>query len=360
MNNDQRQKYKDFLLRAAYYAVIVLLIYFVCRYALDLIAPFVIGAIFACLIKPVVDSMQRSWKLKRGIAALICVVLLFGVIGLGMVLSGVRIITEVQEFLANLPSTYTMRIAPAISGMFDWAERFVQRYRPEMQLSIDETARVLSQRLGEIVNGFSSVAISGTARFAGSIPAMMVRVIFTVLTTYYVVSDYKAISCFIVRQLPENTAKVVLRGKKQLGDTLGKYLRSYAIILGMTFVELCIGFSILRIKSAGGWALLIAFFDILPVVGSSFVLVPWTIVCFLQHNIRRGIGLAILTAIVWLVRNVMEPRIVGRQVGLHPLVTLMAMYLGTKLFGPVGLLGLPVALAIACALQKEGTIKLYK
>ena len=360
MKDDVRQKYKDFLLRAAYYATICFLVYFACKYALDLIAPFVIGAVFACLLKPAVDFMQRAWKFKRSIAALICVALFFCVIGLAIILSGVRIITEVQDFIANLPQIYSQQIAPAISSMFDWAERLVQRYRPEMQLSIDETARVFSQKLGEFVNQFSSVAISSTARFAGSIPALMVRVIFTILTTFYVASDYRNITSFILRQLPAKAANVVVRSKQQLGSTLSKYLRSYAIILGMTFVELCIGFSILRVENAGGWALFIAFFDILPVVGSSFVLVPWTIVSFIQGNISRTIGLAIITAIVWVVRNVMEPRIVGSQVGLHPLLTLIAMYVGTKLFGVIGLFGLPITLAIITALQKEGTVKVYK
>ncbi len=358
--DDKHEKQRHFLWHVLYWGVVIALVYVGCKYFLPLIGPFVLGFIMACLIKPAVDFMQKRWHLKRAIAAIVCVVLFYGVIGLLLVLSGVRLVAEAQEIIVNMPRTYSTRIAPIIAGMFDWMERIIQRFDPNLHLNIDETARMLSERLGQLVSSFSTRAITGTAKFAGGIPSFMVQVIFSVLSTFYIANDYTAICDFVCRQLPERGVLVLKRGKQQLGATLSKYVRSYAIILGITFAELCVGFSILHIKSAGGWALLIAFFDILPVVGTSLVLVPWTIISFLQGNIARGIGLAIITVVVWVVRNILEPKIVGDQVGLHPLLTLMAMYVGARLFGGIGLLGLPVTLAILNALQKEGTISIYK
>ncbi len=357
---DKSEKRRQFLWKTAFYAAVTVLVYFGCKYFLPLIAPFVVGFIMACLIKPVVDFMNKKWKLKRSIAAIICVLMLYCVIGLLLIMSGVRVITEAQDMIARMPQTYVTQIAPAISGMFDWLERLMQRFDPSLQLNIDETAQLFADKLGEFISQFSTTAITGTAKFAGKIPSFMVRVIFTILSTFYIANDYDIITEFVCRQLPEHTALVLKRGKKQLGATLSKYIRSYAIILGITFLELCIGFSILRVDNAGALALLVAFFDILPVVGTSLVLVPWTVISFIQGNINRGITLAIITAVVWIVRNVTEPKIVGEQVGLHPLLTLMAMYVGTKLFGGWGLLGLPITLAIINALQKEGIISFYK
>ncbi len=357
---EKSDKYKQFLWKAAYWAVVIILLYLGCRYFLPLIGPFVIGFIMACIVKPLVDVLQKKCRIKRSIAAIFCVLILYGVIGLLLILGGIKIVAQSQEIVAELPNTYMTKIAPAISGMFDWMERLIQRFDPSLELNIDETASMLSEKLGQLVSQFSTRAITGTAKFAGSIPSILVQVIFCILSTFYIANDYSVITNFICRQLPEHSALVLRRGKKQLSDTLRKYVRSYAIILGITFVELCIGLCILRIRSAGALALIIAIFDILPVVGTSLVLVPWTIICFLQGNIARGIGLAIITVVVWVVRNITEPKIVGDQVGLHPLVTLMAMYVGAKLFGGFGLLGLPVTLAILNALQKEGTLNLYK
>lgn len=354
------EKYKQFLLKTAFWAVLVALVYCGCKYFLPLIGPFVLGYIFACIIKPLVDVLQKRLHIKRTFAAIFAVLLFFGVIGLLLALGSVNLLIEARDLILRIPTIYNEQIAPSIAGMFDWAEKLLQRIDPSIELSIDETAQYLSDALGSLVSRFSSTAIAGTARFASHIPALLVQVIFCILSTFYIANDYSLIADFVYRQLPERAATVLRRGRQQLGETLGRYIRSYGIILGITFVELCIGFCILRIEGAGGLALLIAMFDILPVVGTSAVLVPWTVILFLQGKIPMAIGMAVIAAVVWVVRNIMEPKIVGDQVGLHPLVTLMAMYVGTKLFGGFGLLGLPVSLAILQALQKEGTISVYK
>jgi predicted PurR-regulated permease PerM len=146
----------------------------------------------------------------------------------------------------------------------------------------------------------------------------------------------------------------------QLGRTLWSYIRSYAIILTITFGEIFLGLSIIGINNAAGIAVAIAIFDILPVVGSGLVLLPWTIITLISGNLVQGIGLGVLYVVVIVVRQIMEPKIVGDRVGLHPLVTLLSMVLGTYLFGGIGLLGLPITVALLHALNKQGAIHLYR
>ena len=142
--------------------------------------------------------------------------------------------------------------------------------------------------------------------------------------------------------------------------TIGKYVRSYALILCITFCELLAGFWILGIGKPAGVALAIAVFDVLPVVGCGTVLIPWSVVSFLTGNWPLGVGLFIHYIVIAVVRNVIEPKIVGTRVGLHPLLALLGMVLGRALFGPVGILGLPIAMVIVVALNEQGAIHLYR
>ena len=105
---------------------------------------------------------------------------------------------------------------------------------------------------------------------------------------------------------------------------------------------------------------MIAVFDILPIVGSGTVLLPWTIISFIQGNIHNGIRILLLYIVVTIVRNIVEPKIVGQQVGLHPLITLLSMVLGTSIFGGIGVLCLPVAVAVAKQLNDDGVIHIIK
>ena len=124
----------------------------------------------------------------------------------------------------------------------------------------------------------------------------------------------------------------------------------------MTFAEIAIGLLIIGFDNAAVIALLIAVFDILPIVGSGIVLAPWAVIKLLQGKIGMGIGLAILWAVVIVVRQIAEPKIVGKQVGLHPLATMLCLWVGLKLGGGIGMFALPISLLIILELKAEGLI----
>ena len=128
----------------------------------------------------------------------------------------------------------------------------------------------------------------------------------------------------------------------------------------ITFAELWTGLLILRVPSAPVIAALIAIFDILPVVGSGTILIPWSVISIFAAETGQGIGLLIVWAVISIVRYIIEPKIVGNQVGMHPLLTLFAMLLGNFIFGGIGILLLPVSLALLQNLNQAGIIHLYK
>ena len=143
-------------------------------------------------------------------------------------------------------------------------------------------------------------------------------------------------------------------------ENIVKMLRGYIIILLITCAELFIGFTILRLEYAFVLAMLIAIMDILPVVGTGTALIPWGVYQLIIGNVWMGLGLLVLYAAITVIRQIIEPKIIGKQVGLTPIVTLMAMYLGLQLFGIIGMVCLPILLIIIVKLQESGMIKIWK
>ena len=128
-------------------------------------------------------------------------------------------------------------------------------------------------------------------------------------------------------------------------------LRSYVLIMFITFVEQAVGLTILGVEYSLLIAMAIAVFDILPVVGSGTIMLPWAVISLVTGDTRRGVGLLVLYVIITVIRQIIEPRIVGEHVGLHPMLTLMCMFVGLRVFGGLGLLGLPILCAVLVGLE---------
>jgi len=127
----------------------------------------------------------------------------------------------------------------------------------------------------------------------------------------------------------------------------------------LTFFELTIGLHILGIENALVIAFLIAIFDVLPVLGTGGIMLPWILISFLNNQVKTGVGLLILYLVITVIRNIIEPKIVGKQIGLHPLLMLMCMYLGARLFGFLGIFILPILILIVQNLNDTGIIHIY-
>ena len=165
---------------------------------------------------------------------------------------------------------------------------------------------------------------------------------------------------FLFRQLPESWRPVVLEVKNFMVSSLFSMGRAYCYILLFTFLEIFAGLWLLRVPSALVIAAIIAFLDILPLIGSGGILIPWALLELLRGGYPLGVGLLILYGIVTVVRNAIEPKLVGQEIGLHPLATITAMFLGLNLAGFGGMLTAPLAVLLIKHLNEEGIITLYR
>jgi len=288
------------------------------------------------------------------------VVLFYALVGLLLIVIGVQLFSAAKTFFLTLPRLYTNTIVPWMSSAFAALQEFAGHLNPDATAAYNVVYENVTKSLGDAVVNVSKQVVTWVTTSTLKAPRFLLNLLIMVISTIFMTVDFPRIQAFVMRQLSERWRTLLHNARIQLGRTLWSYVRSYAIILTITFVEIFLGLSIIGMENAAGIAVAIAIFDILPVVGSGLILLPWTIYTLMSGNYAVGIGLAVLYVVVIIVRQIMEPKIVGDRVGLHPLVTLLAMVLGTYLFGGIGLLGLPITLALLHALNKEGAIHLYK
>jgi len=170
-------------------------------------------------------------------------------------------------------------------------------------------------------------------------------VIVTMVTSFYVASDYEEMAEWLSQNIPEKVMSVLNEIKDFVENTLLKILTSYAMIMGITFIELCFGLTLIRISNSAIWAFFIALLDILPVLGVGTVLLPWSLSSLITGRTALGIELLVLYMVIAVIRNIIEPKFVGTSLNLHPLATLVSMIIGVRLFGGIGMFAAPLTLS---------------
>lgn len=354
------EKRRQFIINALYYAIILGIVYLLARYALGVLMPFFIAFLISLLLKPAVSFFREKLKLPRALTGVVIVVLFYSLIGLLAIVIGVQLFAAAKSFFLTLPALYTNGIVPWMNQMFVKLQDFAGKLDPNAAAAYNVVSANITSSVGDAIVSVSKQVVGWVTNFTFKTPGFLLKLLITVIATVFLTVDFPKIKAFVLRQLPERWCSLLHNARVQLGHTLWSYTRSYALILLITFGEIALGLTIIGIKNAIGIAVAIAIFDILPVVGSGLVLLPWTIYTLVSGNLTTGIGLGVLYVVVIVVRQIMEPKIVGDRVGLHPLVTLISMVLGVALFGGIGLLGLPITLALIHALNKEGAIHLYR
>ncbi len=354
------EKRKQFIVNFLYFAIILGVVILLTRYALGVLMPFIVALLVSLLLKPAVAFFNEKLKIPRSIAGIVLVVLFYALVGFLLSVIGVQLFSAAKSFFLLLPSLYTNTIAPWFENLFASLQAFVGKLDPDTAATYNAIVSNVTTSLGGTVVSISKSVVSWVTSLTLKTPGFLLKLLITVIATIFLTADFPKIKAFVMRQLSVRICDLLHNARVQLGLTLWSYTRSYAMILAITFVEIGLGLSIIGVNNAFGIAILIALFDILPVVGSGIVLLPWTIFTLFSGNLPTGIGLAVLYVVVIVVRQIMEPKIVGDRVGLHPLVTLLSMVLGTYLFGGIGLLGLPITVALLHALNKQGAIHLYK
>ena len=332
-----RQK-KDFLLSAAFWAVMLFLIYFGLKFTIQLFWPFLAGLFLAFLLHPAVNWISRFSSAKKSFWSVAVLLLLYFTLGLFLWFLCCLTLTGIQNLLKFLPQVYQKQIEPFLLLI---SEHFPTS-NGRAASSAQRSGELMSQIQKTLVE-YSGVALSAISSWISKAPAAFTAFLFAVLSSFMIAMEYQNITLWIQRNMPRPVHRALLDLKEFIFSTLLQMLKAYAILFVITFLELTFGLWLLKIENFWSMALLIAVADALPVVGPGIVLVPWAITCCVSGNYFQGLGLLALFGIVALVRTIIEPKIIGKQFELHPLTTITAMYAGAQLWGIWGFLLAPVA-----------------
>lgn len=342
---------KKFVVNAAFYGIIALLVIAGYKYILPILTPFLIGFCVASLARLPLNKMNLKTRQQNRWAAIgACVVFYAVVLGL-LGLVGAKLVKETGAFLAELPDLFQNELYPYFSMLAQEVRDILGPIDSGFAEMIVELGRSLIQSLGQLIKDFSALAVKWVANGAISIPNAIIQIVITVVSSFYIAIDYRKVLDFFAALLPASKRGMVVQTLQYMRSAVVVYIKSYTIIFFMTFTELAIGLALLKIRYAVPVAMGIAVFDLMPVLGTGGILLPWIVVSAILGDFGRAIGIAVLYVAITAVRNTVEPRLVGDQIGLHPLATLVAMILGLKLIGLLGMFLFPVTLVAVMNLK---------
>lgn len=353
------QREKAFLIKAAYWAAILAVSWLVLRYALVWLLPFLLALGFAALMEPVIALARRKLRLKRGfLAAVFTLALLALVVTLGVVLVGQLIrqatdlIERLPELLAGLPvlaDRITARLRSFCAGCPDSVQQWLTQLLDRLEQTASEALGSLSSALLRLLTGVVS-----------ALPQVMLFCATTALALFFTAAAYPRLMAFLRRQLPPAWRETARGVKASLIATIGKWVKAQCVLIVITFCQLLAGLLLIRQPYALLLSAVIAFIDALPVFGTGTVLLPWAVLCCLAGSFPKGIALTALYLVIWLVRSVMEPKLMAQSAGLPPLPALAAMYIGFCAMGVTGMILGPILLLLMKQLHDGGYLHLWK
>lgn len=344
---------KKFVINAAFYGIIIALVAAGYQYILPILTPFIVGFCVASVVRvPLRHVKLKDPRHRRWLAAAFCAVFYVLIAGLLVLLSW-KIVDSVSEFAVALPGLFDTVLLPFCTEVAHRIEEMLNPIDSELADWIIELGKTVTQSLGQFATNLSASLVKWVANSAVSIPNLIIQIVLTVVSSFYIASDYRKVINFLMRLIPSSKRGLTVEALRYAQKAVVVYIKSYSIIFGVTFLELCIGLSLLKIPYAGAIAFGIAVFDLLPVLGTGGILLPWAVILVLMGNFPLAIGILVLYIVITAVRNALEPRIVGNQIGLHPLATLVAMILGLNLMGLLGMLLFPISLVAITNLRKK-------
>lgn len=308
--------------------------------------PFLIAFLIASMVEPLVKYTAKHTKLARKVSAIIVLVIVSAIL-IGLIAWGITsLISEASNLLQGL-NGYTEKI-------HNWFQNWVSSINFDKFNLSDQVSNVLqnsTQDLLNVISDWLKTILTSVLQVITSLPTIGVYIVVTLLATYFICADRLYILDQVEHHFPKTWVKRFTLHLRELLSSLGGYLKAQASLVIISFAIVLVGLTILKytgmdIQYPLLAALGIGFVDALPILGSGSVIIPWAVISATNGNIKLAIGLIIILVVITLGRQLLEPKIVSKQIGIHPIFTLIAMYTGFKLIGLLGLLVGPIAIII--------------
>ena len=331
-------------------AVIAAIIFFLVPYSL----PLIFAVLTAVMLEGMVQWIMKRFSFKRlqaVIGVFISYVLLLGVIGYNLVSiiahQAVSLSERTPTFVRDI---YRTAILPLMGKWEFYSKNFPGEVIDQIEATIEKNINTLDSFLQQF--------IAGIINLLTAIPGFMIEFLVYLIALFLFSLELPNLKMKLESHLKEQTRQKVFLVGSQLNKAGIGFLKAQVILSLVTFIMAMAGLSILGVKYTGLLSLLIVIVDILPILGTGSVLVPWAVIAILQDNHFLGIGLIILFLVITVVRRVIEPKIYSSNLGISPLASLISMYIGLKLLGLSGIFIGPIIVIIYDTLRKANVIRL--
>ena len=332
---------KEFVLNFLYVASVLAIIIFASKYLFAYLFPFVIGVSIALIVQKPANTLALRFRFKKPVCAVVLTVLIcaavFALAGLAAWSLGGRL----AAFIGKMPDYFTA------------VQDSLERIKNDVFGDVRSLDGIFSGAVSSFLSRITAFASNLAAGFVKGLPAFLISSIVTVVASCYIAKDFDRLKKFVIGVVPDQTAKKIGRVKNIIVCNTVKFVKGYGIIAIITFIQLSALFAILGIEKPVLRALLVSLVDALPVLGVGTVLIPWAAIELLQRNFYVGFGILIGYAAVMIIRNFLEPKIIGDQIGINPIFTLLSMFLGLKISGVSGLILFPLALTVVVEYYRD-------
>ncbi|MBP1968335.1 sporulation integral membrane protein YtvI [Virgibacillus natechei] len=324
---------------------------------LRLTYPFLIAAMFAFLINPIIRLLEKHAHFPRPIAVLTSILLLIGIVG-GFVtilvkktIDGIHYLSDyipsqIEQISSNVQSYFNQYIFP----LWDQGIGLLDNIEPSQRQALQEGIQIIGSNVAATLGNFGQGIANGISAFVGALPITFTVIIFSMLAVYFISKDSKGYAAMYKDKLPLTFRKKTMHVLLDLKVKVFGFLKSQIILMTLTAIISLIGLLILQVDQAITIAVILGIIDLIPYFGPGLILIPWSIYSFFTGDIFLGFGLLILYASTVTARQIAEPKVLSSSLKLNPLAILVSLFAGLQLFGLIGLVIGPIILVLFISL----------
>lgn len=296
--------------------------------------------------------LNRQLRVPRSVSCVLGVSMAFSFLAMLLLLAAAFLLRELKAVSGVLPDLGEAARS-GITMLRDWTLSLTERAPESVRPLIHDGIAAFFSNGTSLLDRAALFALSFAGNLLGHIPGSALTLGTGLISAYLISAKLPRFRRWLLRRIPRERLKSFLAALKRMRTALGGWLLAQAKLMGLTLLILLAGFLLLRIPYAPLWAVTVALVDAFPVLGTGTVLLPWSLLCLLQQDTARAIGLLGLYATITLTRSLLEPKLVGRHLGLDPLATLMTLYIGYKLWGIGGMILAPLLAVTALQLVPD-------
>ena len=338
MRNLEQASKKAFIIEVFYTLIWVFLIFLLVKFLFGYFFPFVLAFVVSYYVQKPAEKLSEKIKLSKKNIALIFAVMFYALIVAILSLLFYLIFHSVRDIFTFMPqifealSTFIEKFKSFLNGFFYGFSSETANYIVEFSKN---ALTLMAERISGYLSDFAANILKKT-------PSFLIASIVAFVASCYFSRDYEKFIKFFKNICGEKVSGKVIKIKDIISKNVLKIIKGYIILFAITFVELFVGFLLIGLPYPLTVAILISFVDLLPILGTGTVLIPWAILEIIFGKLGYGVSLIILYLVVTIVKNFCEPKVIGGQLGINPLFTLAAIFVGLKLFGFIGVIALPI------------------